>query len=261
MSSIIKPNLPKIDWNNPLTRGFVFDAQMFERAGTNTTDLVGKANGVLTNGPTWITNLYGPAISFDATDDKVVVTPIPLQKSLTNISVEVMLYPTGYGGGGAGRVVQKGDNTNLYWAIRMDSGLSGIYWLTGYANSPGWAVSSGFSLNAWNHFVVTHQGIDSISTTPKIFLNGIERSQVGVVAPTGTLRTDDAVLTIGGRNSSIDRQYGGYIAYVRVWNRVLDGTEVRSLYANPFVIYKQPKFIYANSIAVATVNSNFFAFM
>lgn len=239
-----KPLIFNRDISNSLIRGLVYDAQMFERAGASTVDLVGKANGVLTNGPTWITDKFGSAISFDNTDDKIVVTPIALQKSLINISVEVMLYPTGYGGGGAGRVIQKGDNANLYWAIRMDSGLSGIYWLTGYANSPGWAVSSGFSLNAWNHFIVTHQGIDSTSSTPKIYLNGVERSQVGVVAPTGSLRTDDSVFTIGGRNSTTDRQFGGYIAYVRVWNRVLGGSEVRRLYSNPFIIYQQSKAIF-----------------
>jgi hypothetical protein len=232
----LKPRKPVINWENPVTNGLVFDAPLFERGGTVANDLAGSLKGSITaSGATWETNLYGADLAFSAAASNVAYT-VPVGgklESLTSMSYEALVYSTGLGGGSLGRIFEKG-NTNGYFLCYMESSTL-LQIFSGFTTDGAWNIP--FTENVWNHVVLTYNN-SSVSNVPVAYINGELVTVTQSQAPVAPLLADDATFNIGN-NSGGTRNWNGKIAYVRAWNRILVPSEVTTLAANPWSIYKQ----------------------
>lgn len=124
----------------------------------------------------------------------------------------------------------------------MDFGAGDIKWYTGTTEKVyfsvkwdgtevRWETDAGmFPLNQWAHIAVTYDAT-STSNTPKIYVNGIERSvSLDTAGPTNDysgIAGDDCFI---GNNSSTSRTWQGQLADVAVWNSVLTAKEIKTIY-------------------------------
>lgn len=246
----LKPAIPRVNWNNPVTKGLVFDYDPTERGGTVTYDPATRIKGTFNGTPTWKTDPFGPTISFNGTTDYIDYPVLPNQKSLTTVSIEFLC--TWVNNANNGSLIDKGNSgtQSRYFGVRPDQGSSSFVFFLGYSgNVPGWgSVAGSLVTTAWMHGVVTHPNIASTSATPNWYINGVLNNNYAInVGPSGSLSADDNTLDIGHRTSSAV-YYQGRIAYCRYWNRVLNQQEVVSLYENPWSIYYQTGLIYNKSL-------------
>jgi hypothetical protein len=111
------------------------------------------------------------------------------------------------------------------------------------------AASQGLVVGKTYHYVITYDGLNATTST-KIYKNGV--SQTVTVpndfgAASGTVWSSDNLAqptTIGARLNVpspgvIDLEFSGKIDEIRLYNRILNPTEIRSLYTDPFADFKR----------------------
>jgi len=201
-----------------------------EGSGTTTADASGNGNtGTLVNGPSWVTGRVAPnALSFGSPTSTYVNAGHGT--SLANVytagmTVSAWIKPTGAGGGGRGRIVDKDDA----WFFNMNSTNALGFTVDQYATAPATRVSgTGITLNTWQHVVVTWDGTPHGSTI-HFYINGVA-SDGAATDPSGALSDDSALsLSIGNRSADLARTFSGAIDDLRVYNRVLTATEITAL--------------------------------
>jgi len=231
------------DKRNSLTRGLVFDLPLFERGGTVMRDLVFKKQGAVTGG-SWAIGPNGPYMVFTDSTNVITFTTVAQQQNLTNLSIEVLFKPTSHVDAGTGdpRIVRKGSTaTGEVWTLQTTNTNN-----NSFSFSYGWSTTSGLwiapNFSAWDeivtHICVTYNN-SSTSNAPKMYQNGELVSNTVSSAPSGSILTDDNNLYVGNRQAG-DRGANGGLYYVRIWNRILQASEVKNLYNNPWQIYVQP---------------------
>src|SRR3990167_11398888 len=62
-----------VDWSHSLSRELVGFWLFNENGGLRAFDIARKNDGILTGGPTWVSGNFGPALSFDGSNDYVLV--------------------------------------------------------------------------------------------------------------------------------------------------------------------------------------------
>lgn len=113
-----------------------------------------------------------------------------------------------YASGAQSYAIQFGDSIN---AIRFYNSSESTY-----------DFSTTIASNTWYHVVLTYS-----SGTLICYVNG---SQVGSSASVGTLSNTTARFCLGDLDKYSGNNLDGYLDEVAVWSRVLDSTEVTSLY-------------------------------
>lgn len=233
----VKPTIPVINWNNPITRGLVFDAPLFERGGTVANDIAGKVKGSITaSGATWEVSPFGAGLAFSAAASNVVFS-VPANskmESMTKFTYETLFDYTGLGGGSLGRLFVKG-STNTYFMVFGDS-TTLLQITAGFATtSATWTIPA-FE-NDWLHMVIS-MDMGSASNTPTVYLDGAPVTVTTVTPGLGSAVADDVSFNIGNRVDGL-RNWTGKIAYTRAWNRILAPSEARQQAINPWSIYRE----------------------
>lgn len=232
----LKPLIPVIDWNNPITRGLVFDCPLFERGGVVANDLAQKRKGTIVNLGTagWQTGVQGANLAFNASGaSSVDFTTLANTNSQTSLSFESLWLSTGLGGSSVGRLWAKGNTTNAYFLAFMQSATLMELW-AGWATTQGnWTIP--ITENTWHHMVLTYN-FGSTANNPLVYLDGLPVTVTRTATPAGATPSDDANFSIGNRLDHT-RTWAGNIAYTRIWNRILNISEVTDLAVNPWVIY------------------------
>jgi hypothetical protein len=233
----IKPRIPKINFNHPITKGLVFDVPIFERGSTDPAELVYKLKGTFVGTPTWYTDQVGAGINFDnATTDRITFTTPPAQNNLTKLSVEI-LFIMNTGGTDGNRLFQKGTTgiqANRYWQVGEYVAGNGFYHAGDWTQQGAWKTAIP-STGIIHHIVTTYDG-SSTANDPIVYLDSKVQSLTEVVTPSGTRATDSTIAYIGGSHTSTE-SWNGKIFYVRMWNRLLQSIEVKQLYSNPWQVY------------------------
>ena len=238
----IKPQVPMIEWDDPLTRGLVFDASFFEGGGVSPIDTISRRKGTFNGSPVWKNTQFGRAIDFVAPDTTHAVTFTTGSEvnGLTRNSYEAIIYIRSWGSQ-SDRLFIKGPGGNNYFSIALESTALKLEISASFnagANFGYWQVP--ISVGVFNHVVVTYDG-GSTSNDPVVYINGIPVTVTEVGTPSGSRDSDSALIGIGNRSeSTFDRSFNGLILYTRYWNRILSAGEARSLYENPWRIYEQP---------------------
>ena len=159
-------------------------------------------------------------------------------------SITCWIYPTGWGEGGFGRILNKtedgvGDNGWAFFVTEISSGFGNASSFTfNHTASPGLnnqitaaAPTSTISLNAWHHCAVTFDK-DNINNTPILYHNGLSVTVSTLDSPSGSYDSDAASsLVLGARGVLvIDREFTGSIEDVRMYDRILNPAEILTIY-------------------------------
>ncbi|MDZ7658095.1 LamG domain-containing protein [Fodinibius sp.] len=188
-----------------------------EGDGTTVINSTGNKNGTI-NGATDAKGISGRSLDFDGTNDYV---SIPNYSQLNNISftISAWIYPTASTGDHV--IFYKIDGGNSGYGLRLQ-GLTPQFFVMDSGSS---LISSteDVTVNKWNHIIATYDGSNT-----EIFVNA-----KSTATGTGTITTNAIDASIGARNDSLSQYFEGRIDEVRFYNRAIDLSEVKSLYANP----------------------------
>ncbi len=206
--------------SNGLVSQWTFD----EGSGSVVEDSIGSNTGSLVNNPTWASGMQGSALQFDGTSNYVnVEDSTSLQPS--QISVSFWVKRNGAQPDWA-KMLMKGSGAAAPWGSYKfefsGSSDTNFYWMVGFTDNTSGVVSSVTSLadNQWYFVTGTYDG-----TRVRLFINGNPESYSEV---TKTIKYDTTPLTIGaGPGYSF---FNGSIDDVRVYNRALSISEVKSIY-------------------------------
>ncbi|GEM_PF-1254915 len=180
----------------------------------NANDESGNGNSGTVDGATLTEDRFGnlnSAYSFDGVNDKIYFTQKHFARN-NQLSVSVWLKANP-------------DNKNLYFAMCSDFGMwnSGIE--AGLAISlPGTDSASGTltGFGEWNHLVGTYDG-----TYIQTYING---NLIEKTLHEGTLSDPNRSLTFGVFSLTDPHYWAGVLDDIRIYNRVLSETEVRTLF-------------------------------
>ncbi len=203
-------------------------------SGTKATDFSGNGNeGTLTNGPTFIAGKHGKALNFDGSNDYVAVNDASPLRS-TDITIAGWIKGRSGSASTWQSIVTKdnGNNSNRnYWLGLTNGGgpygnLGSILLLAKTSSGVDDVLATGgadLRDSQW-HFIVAV--IDDVADTSAVYVDGVS---VGTDTHTGTVYTGSENFEIG-RDSSAGIPFDGAIDDLRIYNRVLSGTEITALY-------------------------------
>lgn len=235
--TLLKPRIPTINWENPITKGLFINIPFFEKGGLTTLETINKITGTIT-GATWISDIYGPALSFAggaSTNNVVITRTIQVLRS-----VEVYFYYKATDA--TARRLWDWTNNDLFLIDNTPR----------FQYQPNWSTSSAAymvttpSANAWHHLIITYDG-GSAANNAIIYLDGVAPTVTKSGTNTGSLNGGTSALTIGN-TAAVNRCWNGYILYYNRWNRILNAQEAKQLYTNPWQIYTQPGLLYNQSL-------------
>lgn len=239
----IKPLLPKIDWNNPLTSGLKFDDPLYLGTG-NTVDLVNNNTGTLSGAtpPSWLYDAsatgLGRGLSFNGTTGFVSYPEISAYDLTTSaISIEVWVRWSSTIGQLLAKPHAIGAHTSPYFSYAL-MGIS-------TTSARMWLVTSGGTFNTLDgalsltdgvlyHIVGTYD-----NSNLRIYQDTVLKNTTATGA--GTITSYATNLQLGA-NGAPGEYFGGKMFLARVWNRQLSAGEIGQLYQNPFRIYYQSNF-------------------
>jgi len=120
------------------------------------------------------------------------------------------------------RIVSKDDGTNRSYLVQLQS--NGVVRGTVFKSGSGQNndSSSGFADGDWHHFVFTFE--NGVGT--KLY---IDNGTPTVNASANAVDNDPSIFTIGTRGDGLN-YFNGDIDEVAVWNKVLDATDVATIY-------------------------------
>ncbi len=210
----------------------VLHLRMDEGYGSIAHDSSPQGNDATISGSTWTNDgKSGKGMSFNGTSGYVNAGSDASLDNLSTVTVSAWIYPTGYGEGNFGRIVNKSDTSNTNWALTLvnDSSQQSIRFFkernTASNATQVTAANGSIQLNRWYHVV----GVYDENATPrmKLFINGAEASYAEQIEGTGTPDTDASYdLSVGNRLGG-DRTFQGTIDEVKVYPFALSEEQIK----------------------------------
>ncbi|MGD9714826.1 MAG: LamG-like jellyroll fold domain-containing protein, partial [Thermomicrobiales bacterium] len=227
-----------------LNDGLVGYWKLDETSGTRAADSSGYGNSGSLVGPTISSTVApvnftnGRALSFDGSDDYVVLADSASLKPTTAITIATWVKPS-TGSLNTLREIYRYDNlsgtqsTRHLFSFQNAGNCSGG---GGTAGCIAFGISTGASYaeldvnissanweNAWNYVVATYDG-----TTKRIYQNGVE---IGNTGATGSIGQPSSATPNIGRSPTATEYFSGLIDDVRIYNRALSPGEIAALAA------------------------------
>jgi hypothetical protein len=162
------------------------------------------------------------ARQFGVANDERIVTSMQRHYN-EGRTYQMWFYRTGPGGGGFGRMFDKGQLELLQYDASVNS----------IAYNRGWSVETGrwrFTAppaNEWHSVIVTYNGL-SAGNHALMYLDGVQQTTNSPTLPSGTIVDNTTVYMIGNR-SSLDRVWAGRLAEFAIWDRILSPAEIAAL--------------------------------
>jgi hypothetical protein len=190
-----------------------------EGTGTTAADASGNGNGGTLSGPTWTTSgRFGSALTFDGTNDVVIVNDAPALDLTAGMTLEAWVFPTTLS---AWRTVLMKESTGgLAWALyaHNNAPYPAVAVNTGGADRTSNGVQA-LPLNAWTFLAATYDG-----STLRLFVNG---SEVSSTAVGGNLIATAGALRLGG-NAVWGEYFAGRLDEIRIYSRPLTAAEIQA---------------------------------
>lgn len=193
-------------------------------SGTTWTDLSGSSiTGTLTNGPTYSSS-NGGFISFDGTDDMVVMAnSTELDTQTPSVEVWVKTNATTQNG----FWFEKGIVNTQYSLFQEGSNIQWRQYYSNLSNITNLTTTTATYMNttSWYQVVGTYS-----SGNRRLYINGV---LVNSDAQTGTLGTSSSGMSIGvygGFSGSRGYYYNGSLAICRIYRKSLSAQEVHRNY-------------------------------
>jgi hypothetical protein len=177
---------------------------------------LGSTAGADVNDPVWgaIGLTYGA-------DDFVKIAAAANINDLAQITIMSALRLDGWGGGGTGRISDKGGKRNLY---TTEAYLGFLQDFDG-ATDGSWASAAG-SLSLAGQTVAVAYDRTSAANTPTFFVNGLQSATTQVTAPAGSAVSDAASDLYLGNAAAANRNLDGPQGYYLEYNRILTPAEI-----------------------------------
>jgi hypothetical protein len=240
--------------------GLVGSWSFDEGAGTTVHDSSGNGNdGTLMNAPVWSTGKFSAALTFDGTDNYVL---IPHSDTLTssNFTIEAWIYLNSDVNNTQARIVSKQETISKSHSFGIFGkgygGSTGNQLILSIGNGTTWwnfLSTTHLSNQTWYHVAGTHEG-----TTSKIYIDG----QLDKNGTTITQTANNAgVLTIGCQKQTIPSTgamffFNGTIDEVRIYNRALSQQDIQADIIPEFsTSLIMPLFMIATLLAVIVYGS------
>jgi len=173
---------------------------------------------------------FGNALSFDGTDDYIIIPEHPMHNITSALTLEAWIYPDS---DNSGNIIAKGNNGYTF-AIQGASGGSGYFGTGDYhlvymdQSNPANSVFSTatYSLNVWSHVAIT---VSDIGTDLEIYfyVNGIQDGPY--IMNSNILNgTTDQQLYVSLRYYSTSGYFDGNIDEIRVWHTIRTAEEIQN---------------------------------
>src|SRR6266513_617038 len=189
-----------------------------EGTGTTVADASGNNNTGTISGATWSTlGRYGNALSFNGTNNLVVVNSSASLNVTTAMTLSAWVFPTATQSGW--RTIMQREVDAYFLNASNDAGPlrpAGGGTFNGTVRFVGGPTA--LAVNTWTHVALTYDG-----AAIRLFVNG---TQVATAAQTGTLQTNASPLRIGG-NVPYGEYFQGRLDEVRIYNRALSASEIQ----------------------------------
>ncbi len=175
---------------------------------------------------------YGGGCDFDGTDDSVNLgSGTTLDDLATDkFSVQAWVYLDTAPASNDDQVViiSKGDNTDFKWHLSVRNN-SGSTQYNATLNNVAVSRSANTTIVAgWHHVIMTYN--DDTDRQIRIYVDGSEVSYATQIAMNGSYSSDASKNLRIGSHANETSYWDGKIDEVRIYNRELSATEVRSLY-------------------------------
>lgn len=185
-------------------------------------DSAGNNDGTLQGGVTFASGKAGQAASFDGVNDYILVpdsSDLDLREAFT-------ISFWGLKKGDGRTILSKdgvGTDTNGAYNVYMGDDLAVRYEINNIASLQ--TDTGAISLNSWHHVAVAYNS--SVSPQMKIYVNGVAE-KTGSISQPYLLSTN---MLIGRRGyTTLSSFYTGLIDELRIYKRVLSGTEIQQMY-------------------------------
>ena len=213
-----------------------------EGAGPTTADASGNNNTGTISGATWSTQgRFGGALTFDGTNDVVVVANAPSLNLTTAMTLSAWVMPTGANGGWRTILQREVDayflNAATGTGTRRPGGGGTFSGSTNFVRGPGT-----LPLNVWTYVALTWDGAQL-----RLYVDG---ALVTTAARTGVLQSVTTPLRIGG-NVPYGEFFQGRLDEIRIYNRALSVAELQADAATPVGTAPTPDGT-APTVAIAT---------
>jgi Concanavalin A-like lectin/glucanases superfamily len=214
-----------VTYTPPDPSGLVAAYNFDEGAGPTLTDYSTSANDGTLDGATWTTSgKYGGALSFDGTNDRVIVGASSSLDLVRGMTLEAWIQPT-VGQRGWRTIIHR-EQSSYYLHASMGSALLQPVGGGHFSKAISTVVRSPTSLpvGAWSHLAVTYDGAEL-----RLYING---ALVASTPETGDISQTTEPLSIGG-NGPYGEYFEGLIDEVRIYNRALGPSEIQADMATP----------------------------
>jgi len=207
-----------------------------ENSGITAVDSEGGHHGTLVNGPTWDSGTIDGALAFDGTDDYVDLTSDAELDDvfLGGATVVAWVYAESWGENNYGRILDKSSELageRDGWMIGLYGDKQAVSLAQGFTGGRGfWRPQDGtFPLNEWVHVAIVYDS-SSDANDPTFYQNGIAQTFLVEIGPSGSIRSDaDITLRMGNHAQDTSRSFDGKLDDVRIYNEVLDESEITFL--------------------------------
>jgi len=187
----------------------------------------------------------GNAGSFDMINDYINV-PKDGTLNVTNITMDVWIYPNSAGGGNFGRVINKWDGTTYqYWLLTRSPAGENSLTFTSNAFTLA-ANNNAIIFGQWNHVITTYN-----KTSANVYVNGVN---VGTAAAATALAKTNSNLNFGRDSVTAGRYYDGLLDEVKILNRSLTNAEVNEYNLRSFRTSAMPLILNETTIEGNVIN-------
>jgi hypothetical protein len=152
-------------------------------------------------------------------------------------TIMAWIRPSSDGESDNGRILSKENSGSTGWSLFTagEAATTGQIDIAFIVRTTGtqweWRANDvGQSIDTWS-CVILRWDSNSVSTAPRIWINGIEQNVVGVTTGSGTYASDAANNLRIGNRSSDDRTFHGLIGFAGVWDTELDDKTIKRLYS------------------------------
>ncbi len=206
--------------------GLVASYNFNEVSGTNLTDLSGNGNHGSVFQAIWYgAGKYGGTLSFDGVDDYVSVPDAPTLDLTRGMTIEAWVRPTATSGWRT-VALKEGSGDMSYGIYARESASRPAAWIrrAGSSTSTSAGATPALPTLTWTHIATTYDG-----ASLRLYINGTLRS---TKAASGSILTSSNPLKLGG-NAIWGEFFAGQIDEVRVYNRLLTASEIKTDMALP----------------------------
>lgn len=175
-----------------------------------------------TGGPTKVMGKIGQALSFDGTNDYVIIPPSGSGFEVaTTVSYSAWIKPSALPGSSA-VIVEKLSSGSEHKGLYLDSAGKIYFYLHYVSGGVALYSSTVIAVNTWYHVAATYDG-----STEKIYINGVLDSSQ---AASGDVGDGSNYFHIGASDFGISSRFSGVIDEVRAYNRTLTVAEIKAQY-------------------------------